>query len=397
MPATVLFVDKDVDRLHAFEQLARTEPCRIIGAHSSDEALKTLERRSVQVVLADEDLPDQRGSELLAKIANDYPHVVRVLVTASPSLEVLAFAINRAHVYGVLLRPYAEQDVRQLLRDAFEVQAAGAAVVKVITQGKAGPLANLNLAGAVTHAARQTLRAPAPVPVAEAVSTRPGPLSIAPEFGAVSAREAEVAELLARGKRVPQIASLLSISRHTVRNHLKALYRKLAVHSQSELVEYVRRGRPDSLLPVVEAPRRRAIPESLRRYDGSVRILLVDSEPAVLRALTRALIGHELVTTSDGREAVELYRARPFEIVVCDVALNGFGGMDVYHALEKLGPEHARRVVLMAGGNLSEEQRNFLGSVNNARLSKPFDVLQLKATVDSHVAEHRRAELARAV
>ena len=36
------------------------------------------------------------------------------------------------------------------------------------------------------------------------------------------------------------IASQLNLSQHTVRNHLKAVFRKLGVHSQSELVERYR-------------------------------------------------------------------------------------------------------------------------------------------------------------
>jgi DNA-binding CsgD family transcriptional regulator len=56
----------------------------------------------------------------------------------------------------------------------------------------------------------------------------------------LSQREKQVlAELLA-GSRVPAIAKCLHISPHTVRNHLKSMYRKLGVGTQSELIERVR-------------------------------------------------------------------------------------------------------------------------------------------------------------
>ncbi len=61
-----------------------------------------------------------------------------------------------------------------------------------------------------------------------------------PVLAEVSARERETLELLVRGSRVPAIAEQLSISPNTVRNHLKAIFRKVGVSSQSELIERVR-------------------------------------------------------------------------------------------------------------------------------------------------------------
>jgi DNA-binding CsgD family transcriptional regulator len=61
-----------------------------------------------------------------------------------------------------------------------------------------------------------------------------------PQLSELSAREREVLALLAKGSRVQAIAEQLFISQHTVRNHLKAIYRKMDVSSQSELIERVR-------------------------------------------------------------------------------------------------------------------------------------------------------------
>ena len=46
--------------------------------------------------------------------------------------------------------------------------------------------------------------------------------------------------LLASGDRVQGIAARLYISEHTVRNHLKSIYRKVGVSGQAELVERMR-------------------------------------------------------------------------------------------------------------------------------------------------------------
>ncbi len=61
-----------------------------------------------------------------------------------------------------------------------------------------------------------------------------------PELEALSAREREVLGRLVAGDRVPAIAADLSLSPHTVRNHLKRIFRKLDVGSQSDLIRRVR-------------------------------------------------------------------------------------------------------------------------------------------------------------
>jgi DNA-binding CsgD family transcriptional regulator len=53
-------------------------------------------------------------------------------------------------------------------------------------------------------------------------------------------REEDVFWLLLDGRRVSSIARSLYLSEHTVRNHLKAIFRKLGAHSQTELLDRFR-------------------------------------------------------------------------------------------------------------------------------------------------------------
>ena len=65
------------------------------------------------------------------------------------------------------------------------------------------------------------------------------------EFYGLSAREAEVAELIARGNTVAHIAELLFVSENTVRTHSKRIYVKLDVHKRQELIDLVERFEPE--------------------------------------------------------------------------------------------------------------------------------------------------------
>lgn len=57
---------------------------------------------------------------------------------------------------------------------------------------------------------------------------------------ALSAREAEVAEMVARGDTVARIAEQLFVSENTVRTHTKRIYVKLDIHKKQELIDLVR-------------------------------------------------------------------------------------------------------------------------------------------------------------
>ena len=57
-----------------------------------------------------------------------------------------------------------------------------------------------------------------------------------PDFEQLSAREREVAQRLLAGRPTAGVADDLGISPHTVRNHVKAIFHKLDVHSRLELM-----------------------------------------------------------------------------------------------------------------------------------------------------------------
>ncbi len=61
-----------------------------------------------------------------------------------------------------------------------------------------------------------------------------GPPTVVPSERALTEREAEVLRLFSRGLNYQETAHALGISSHTIRDHVKAIYRKLDVHSRTE-------------------------------------------------------------------------------------------------------------------------------------------------------------------
>jgi PAS domain S-box-containing protein len=111
------------------------------------------------------------------------------------------------------------------------------------------------------------------------------------------------------------------------------------------------------------------------------RILVIDDEPMVGRSLKRALKDHDVVTVTDGAEAIEKILGGGFDIVFCDLMMPEIGGQDVYERVLAEQPEAAERIVFMTGGAFTPRAREFLDRVPNVQISKPFDIDSLRELV----------------
>jgi CheY-like chemotaxis protein len=126
------------------------------------------------------------------------------------------------------------------------------------------------------------------------------------------------------------------------------------------------------------------------------RVLLVDDEELVLRALQRILKEHDVVTTSSAKLALSLCAAgTSFDLILCDLMMPAMTGMELHQELVRIAPEQAKRMVFLTGGAFTEKARSFLTEVAREHIEKPFEAANLRAIVQSHLrANAGVAELA---
>ncbi len=131
-----------------------------------------------------------------------------------------------------------------------------------------------------------------------------------------------------------------------------------------------------------------AITPPARRDDSSgtfaraartgLRVLVVDDERAILRAIKRVLSDHIVETTSSAREAVERCHHEEYDVVLCDLMMPELSGAELYAQL----PERVRpRLVFMTGGVFTAGTISFMETVTNPVLHKPFNPATLKQAV----------------
>jgi len=104
------------------------------------------------------------------------------------------------------------------------------------------------------------------------------------------------------------------------------------------------------------------------------RVLLVDDDPAVARAISRLLFDMEVSIANGGKEALQqLAHATELDVVLCDVMMPGISGQDVYEAVAVTWPALLPKLIFLTGGATIPEVAAFLRRPGIRYLNKPFD------------------------
>ncbi|MEN9938380.1 MAG: hypothetical protein RLZZ387_4959 [Chloroflexota bacterium] len=113
------------------------------------------------------------------------------------------------------------------------------------------------------------------------------------------------------------------------------------------------------------------------------RVLVVDDEVAIGMLVRRALerAGMSVEVAHNGREALELFGVRRYDVVLCDLRLPDVSGQELHAHIQRAAPDTARRMVFLTGDATSPEAVQFLARSGCRYISKPFDLRGLVGVV----------------
>jgi PAS domain S-box-containing protein len=132
---------------------------------------------------------------------------------------------------------------------------------------------------------------------------------------------------------------------------------------------------PSTAAAVPAAP-----PEPISRSTTRARVLVIDDEPIVGRAVKRVLqVSHDVTAVTSARAALELIAAgERYDLILCDLMMPHMTGMELHEQLTASAPEVAARIVFLTGGAFTPAARSFLDRISNPCFEKPFDAEQLR-------------------
>jgi diguanylate cyclase (GGDEF)-like protein len=126
---------------------------------------------------------------------------------------------------------------------------------------------------------------------------------------------------------------------------------------------------------------------------GGERVLFIEDSPTLAQLLEISLVqaGYEVVRAGSGEEGLELARANPPDLLLCDVMLPGIDGFEVVRVLRReLATANISIIMLTALANVMEG----LDAGADDYVLKPYDHRELLARVRSVL---RRAKAMRAL
>lgn len=202
-----LVEDDEPYRSYVATLLAATGRFHVVFATARvEDALAALRQTMPRLLLLDLRLPGVTGAEAVERFAASAPELQVLMLTAVDRDDALLDSI-RAGASGYLLKGIASTD---LVAAVDEALAGGAPMSPSIARRVLG-----------------LLRAP---PVIPAAKTPP------PALPELTAREAQVLQLVADGLSDKEIATQLGTAVSTVKNQLAAVYTKWRVRSRTEAV-----------------------------------------------------------------------------------------------------------------------------------------------------------------
>lgn len=119
-PHSILVVDDDEDMLELIKlTLGRIEEFDLEVVTTSDpkSALKLLESGNFDMILSDHRMPGMSGIELLSKVREKFPDIIRAMVTAYSELELARDAINRAKVDLYIEKPWTRDKIKEFIKE----------------------------------------------------------------------------------------------------------------------------------------------------------------------------------------------------------------------------------------------------------------------------------------
>ncbi|MDH7563675.1 MAG: response regulator [Candidatus Bathyarchaeota archaeon] len=117
----ILVVDDDESIRKTISTILEENGYKVDTAEDGREAIEKTDARFYNLALIDIKLPDMEGTELLDKMRDTTPRMVKIIVTGFPSLRNAVEAVNKS-ADAYLIKPVKIEELLETIRVHLEIQ-----------------------------------------------------------------------------------------------------------------------------------------------------------------------------------------------------------------------------------------------------------------------------------
>ncbi len=121
-PSRILFVDDEQPILNSLKRLTRDMDAECVFATSGKEGLALFQSEPFDIVVSDMMMPEMRGTEFLAQVADIYPESLRIVLSGYSEQENVLAAINKGRIWGFIDKPWDDVHLLTTLSQAINTQ-----------------------------------------------------------------------------------------------------------------------------------------------------------------------------------------------------------------------------------------------------------------------------------
>lgn len=133
--------------------------------------------------------------------------------------------------------------------------------------------------------------------------------------------------------------------------------------------------------------------EQMTYGKAPVRVLVVDDEPSICKALTMALTraGYDAISAQTGEAALSIVRSEHVDVMLIDLRIPDMRGDVIFEVAASVLP-HLRYQTLFMTGDITERAHKLIAACKCHFLRKPFDLRDMTDAVAAVAPRHEQQD-----
>ena len=116
----ILYVDDEDSNLRVFDSVF----CRyynIYTANNGKRAIEMLREHEIHMIITDQKMPEMTGTDLLEKTLEEFPDIIRIILTGFADIQAIIKAINKCSIYKYITKPYENSEIKEIIDKGLEI------------------------------------------------------------------------------------------------------------------------------------------------------------------------------------------------------------------------------------------------------------------------------------